>query len=70
MKRELLKVDTVSILYLIIFIYVLTVSIVHTFDVNRFIATIYTFIMITTFMAIIYIGQSIYSIVSGPDRNK
>ena len=70
MKRELLKVDTVSILYLIIFIYVLTVSIVHTFDVNRFIATIYPFILITTFMAIIYIGQSIYSIVSGPDRNK
>ncbi len=69
MKRELLQADTVSILYLIIFVYVLTVSIVHTFDVNRFISTIYPFILVTTFMAIIYIVQSIYSVLSGSDKN-
>ena len=44
----------ITLLYALIGIYVLTISIVHTFDIGRFIDTIYPFILITTFLAFLY----------------
>ena len=53
-KSRLFKINIITFFYIIIFIYVVTIAIVHTFDVNRFITTINPFILITTFMALVY----------------
>ncbi len=58
-ERKLFVLDVISLLYMIMFIYVLTIAIVHTFDIRRFIMTIYPFILITTCFAIGYIADYI-----------
>jgi len=54
-QRKIFAPNTLSLFYLIIFIYVITISIVHTFDVLRFTTTIYPFLWISTFMSAAYI---------------
>ncbi len=58
-QRRLFKTEVVTLLYIFIFVYVLTVGIVHTFDIIRFIMTIYPFLLITTCMAMVYVANFI-----------
>jgi hypothetical protein len=57
-RGQFFKPNVVSLLYLLIFIYACTIAIVHTFDVDRFIVTIYPFNLVTTFMATAYIASA------------
>ena len=57
-RGQLFAPNLVSLLYLLIFIYACTIAIVHTFDVDRFIVTIYPFNLVTTFMATTYVGAA------------
>ena len=50
--------NEVSLLYLLIFVYACTIAIVHTFDVDRFIVTVYPFNLVATFMAATYLGAA------------
>lgn len=54
-RKELFKPDVNTLLYGLIIIYVFTVGIVHTFDIGRFIFTIYPFLLMTTFMSWAYL---------------
>jgi hypothetical protein len=58
-KRKLLQLHIISLIYLLIFIYVLTVAIVHTFDCTRFVITIYPFLLAGTCMATVYVTDFI-----------
>jgi hypothetical protein len=57
-RGQFFTLNIVSLLYVLIFIYACTIAIVHTFDVDRFIVTIYPFNLVTTFMAVVYIGAA------------
>jgi hypothetical protein len=54
-QRKLANAHIVGLLYLLIAVYVVTIGIVHTFDIVRFIDTIYPFLLVSTFMALAYI---------------
>ena len=57
-RGQCFEINAVSLFYLLIFIYSSTIAIVHTFDVDRFIVTVYPFNLVTTFMAATYLGEA------------
>ncbi len=54
---RLFTLNLVALLYVCIFIYACTIAIVHTFDVDRFIVTVLPFNLVTTFMAMAFVGR-------------
>jgi len=54
---RLKQLNLVGLFYLCIFIYACTIAIVHSFDIDRFIVTIFPFILVTTFMAMAEVGE-------------
>jgi hypothetical protein len=58
-KKELMQYNLIVLMYALIFLYALTIAIVHSFDINRFITTIYPFLLISTFMGVAHIGKEI-----------
>ena len=56
-ERRLFQLHIITVLHVLMAMYVLTVGIVHTFDIDRFITTIYPFILMIAMMSIVYIGH-------------
>ena len=54
-RRRLFSHKLILVFHLAIFIYVMTIAIVHTFDIERFIITIYPFLLIATSMTLVSI---------------
>lgn len=62
-ERKGLEIHIVGILYAVIALYASVIAVVHTFDINRFVTTIYPFLLVTTCMALAYIVQQPLSII-------
>lgn len=60
-QRQLFQLHIITVLYVAMFVYVVTISIVHTFDIERFTTTIYPLILITPLLAIGYVGDFVLS---------
>jgi hypothetical protein len=56
--------DLITLLYAYIAVYVITISIVHTFDIGRFVITIYPFLLLVTFFALTYIVDVVLNVIS------
>ena len=57
-------------MYAFIFIYITTVAIVHTLDIERFVATIYPFILVVTFMSVACILSELKALVASSPENE
>ena len=63
-ERKIFSWDMITLLYLSIAIYVITIAIVHTFDIDRFIRTIYPFLLSVTFFAFTYTANVLLTVIT------